>query len=274
VVSIVKANGTSEKQSFSGSVKEIIMSEQTKIRVVTGASRGIGLEICWQLARLFPEDRLILTCRDRAVGQSLLREFHDKGHHQVDFVELDVTSQESAHQLALYLSRECQGFDVLINNAGYASKGSHLDSEIAQRTLDVNFFGVQRVTRELLPMLRPHGRVVNVSSGAGILTDAWSETRREALMNEGLTLEHLTAMMHEFLEDVAQDRIAEAGWPHNAYRVSKAGLNALTRVWAKTWEEKDFSVFAVCPGWVKTDMRHRKHGRSAFLWCPLRSGGR
>jgi NAD(P)-dependent dehydrogenase (short-subunit alcohol dehydrogenase family) len=128
--------------------------------------------------------------------------------------------------------------DVLVNNAGiYGTSAAAADTDLAEarRVLEVNLFGAWRLTQAVLPLLREsgHGRVVNVSSGAGQLDD----------MQGG-----------------------RAG-----YRVSKTALNALTRTLAVDEERNRILVNAMCPGWVRTDMGGesalgrggRGHGRLA-----------
>ena len=128
--------------------------------------------------------------------------------------------------------------DVLVNNAGiggsYSDTAAELDLEQARETLETNLFGAWRLTKAALPLLRDSedGRIVNVSSGAGQLDDM------------------------------------QGGYP--AYRISKSGLNALTRILAA--EEPAVRTNSLCPGWVRTDMggsgasRSVEEGADTAVW--------
>jgi NAD(P)-dependent dehydrogenase (short-subunit alcohol dehydrogenase family) len=134
-------------------------------------------------------------------------------------LKLDVADQASTEALAERVASDPGHLDVLVNNAGivqsYSDTVENTDLGRAHEIVETNLFGAWRVTQALLPLLRAgDGRVVNISSGAGQLDDMGP------------------------------------GYP--AYRVSKAGLNVLTRVLAA--EEPALSVNSVCPGWVRTDM--------------------
>jgi carbonyl reductase 1 len=213
----------------------------TRTAVVTGASRGIGREI----ARLLAEAGLdvIATARDPEEGAATAREAGARFH------PLEVTSARSISTLADLVH---DGFDVLVNNAGIALKG--FDSDIARRTLEVNFFGAMNVTDRLLPLMRNDAAIVNVSSGMGELSSIPSDALRERLASDSLTRGELVELMHAFLRAVGSGRHEAKGWPSSAYRVSKVGLNALTRVLARELasDPRGIRVHAVCPGWVAT----------------------
>lgn len=146
--------------------------------------------------------------------------------------------------------------DVLINNAGIALNDS---IRVARTTIETNYFGALRVTSAMLPLLSPAARVVMLSSGMGE-PSCVPATLRKALLD---------AMMRSFVSDF--DRHREAGWPSSAYRVSKVGLNALTRVLAK--QHPALRINAVCPGWVRTEMGGRgasrsvQEGAASIVWA-------
>lgn len=212
-----------------------------KTALVTGANRGLGKETAQQLEqRGF---RVIKTSReDRAFP-------------------LDVTSDASVRGLAEKLKEEKVMLDVLVNNAGIAMKG--FDANVVNRTLDTNFFGPLRVTDALAPLVRDGGNVVMVSSGMGELS-IFSSSELRAFFVEVEDRDALVAKMRSFVAD-------QRGWPQSAYSVSKAGLNALTRILAR--ELPRLHVNAVCPGWVKTDMggdyaeRDVETGAKSIVWA-------
>jgi NAD(P)-dependent dehydrogenase (short-subunit alcohol dehydrogenase family) len=179
------------------------------VALVTGASRGIGAEIARQLAAdhgftVFagardPEDV------EEADG--------------IVPVQLDVTEQSEVDEAQERIGSEVGHLDALVNNAGvYGDPVGAADYDIdrAHEVLEVNTFGPWRLIEAFLPLMRGSSqpRIVNVSSGAGQLSD----------MNGGRA----------------------------AYRLSKAALNALTRTLAS--DEHWVKVNSVCPGWVRTDM--------------------
>ena len=210
--------------------------------VVTGANRGIGEAIAAEL-------------RER--GLRVVPTSREARQH---FVTLDVTRAGQVESLARQLAGE-DGVDVLVNNAGTSLDG--LDERVVRRTLDANFLGAMRVTDALLPVMRPGGRVVMVSSGLGSLTGVRGDMRAR-FEDPALTRAALLALVEEFPRDVAAGVHERHGWPSNAYRVSKIAMNALVRVMARELEgdPRRILVNAADPGWVRTRMGGRSAPRS------------
>lgn len=200
------------------------MNAPARIAVVTGAGRGLGLETCRQLARR--GITVILTARDPEKGGAAAETLRAE-ELDVRFHPLDVTREESVKELVRFIEHEYGRLDILVNNAGAvldrfdraswtSPPALETDIETLHATLDTNTFGALRVMRALIPLMRGHGNVVNVSSGMGSLDE----------MEDGFI----------------------------AYRLSKAALNVLTRVIAAELKNTRIKVNAVCPGWVRTDM--------------------
>src|SRR5580700_4878987 len=142
------------------------------IAFVTGANKGIGREISRQLAA--KGILVLMGARDRQLGEKAVADLRTQGL-PVEFIQIDVTSQPSVDQAAAEVERRHGHLDILVNNAGIALDwfpGSELTVEALQQTFDTNVFGVFRVTKALLPLLKKstHGRIVNMSSGLGSLT--------------------------------------------------------------------------------------------------------
>jgi NAD(P)-dependent dehydrogenase (short-subunit alcohol dehydrogenase family) len=189
--------------------------------VVTGGNRGIGLEICRQLAQR-GDLRVILASRDVAKGRAALKLIKNQIVN-MDTAVLDVSSARSVKTFADRIAKQYGRCDVLVNNAGVMldPRGSRvLDSRLEtwHETLATNLIGPLMLIQALAPLMKKsrYGRIVNVSSGQGQLSDMG------------------------------------AGTP--AYRVSKTALNALTRTLAAELAGSGILVNSMCPGWVKTDM--------------------
>jgi NAD(P)-dependent dehydrogenase (short-subunit alcohol dehydrogenase family) len=218
-----------------------------RIAVVTGANRGIGLEICRQLGRR-GEIRIILTARDETKGQVAARKLRDEGL-DVEFRPLDVTSDQGIQAIAGWLETSCKRCDILVNNAGILAdpRGSRfLDSRpaIYRQTLETNVFGPLLLAQALVPLMKKkrYGRIVNVSS--------------------------------------AQGQLSDMGIGTPAYRISKTALNALTCVLAAELTGSGILVNSMCPGWVRTDMggpgapRTVQQGADTAVWlATLPDGG-
>jgi NAD(P)-dependent dehydrogenase (short-subunit alcohol dehydrogenase family) len=229
--------------------------DDARTALVTGANRGLGLETSRQLAAL--GFRVIASGRGAAD------------------LPLDVTDPASITAATEHLRGDGTAIDVLVNNAGVSLHG--FDADLARQTLAVNFFGPLRVTEALLPLIPDGGVVVMVSSGMGELAGL-DPTLRGRFTDPGLTRDALIALMEGFVADVAAGRHQQRGWPSNAYRVSKIGLNALVRVWAPELAKRRIIMNAVCPGWVRTDMGGRAASRSvdkgaaSIVWAATRQG--
>lgn len=195
------------------------MNTTKRVAVVTGANRGIGFETCRQLAK--KGIQVILTSRDEVKGKAAAEKLQAE-ELDVSYHPLDVTNSESVQRLAQFIKSEKGQLDILVNNAGVLidSSDSLLNTKIdtLHETMDTNLFGPLLLCQALIPLMQQHnyGRVVNVSSGAGQLSDMSS------------------------------------GYP--SYRISKTALNALTRIIANELKGTNILVNALCPGWVKTDM--------------------
>nr|GMD75863.1 (+)-neomenthol dehydrogenase-like [Ipomoea batatas] len=264
--------------------------------VVSGANRGIGHEICRQLA----EEGVVVvaTARDEKRGkeavEKLKQSFGGDDEHIIVFHQLDVADGDSISRLVDFVTTKFGKLDILVNNAGIhgliiegdgvilsqmieadslriisaneepetelKSDGALIETyELVEQCININYAGTKRMVEAFLPLLQlSHSpTIVNVSSTLGNLKLLSNEMARKILSNgESLTEERVDEVVNEFLKNYKEGpMIAQAkGWPRyaSAYKVSKAAVNAYTRILAQKYP--NFRINCVCPGYVKTDM--------------------
>ncbi|XP_007183805.1 carbonyl reductase [NADPH] 3 [Balaenoptera acutorostrata] len=235
------------------------MPSYSRVALVTGANKGIGFAIARDLCRQFSGD-VVLTARDVERGRAAVQQLQGEGLSP-RFHQLDIDDLQSIRALRAFLRKEYGGLNVLVNNAGIAFKiddPTPFDIQ-AEMTLKTNFFATRNVCSELLPIVKPHGRVVNVSSLQGFKAlENCSEDLQEKFRCKTLTEEDLVELMKKFVEDTKNEVHEREGWPNSAYGVSKLGVTVLSRILAQRLDEKRQAdrilLNACCPGWVKTDM--------------------
>jgi len=167
------------------------------IYAVTGGNRGIGKEICRQLAEKKRDCTVLLTARDLSKATATVQQL---GYNNIKAHELDLSSKTSIDAFVATIKKEYGGIDVLINNAAYAWKGPELNEKIANDTIGPNFFGLMQLNEVILPIIqsRPDGRIVNVSSGAGEFSNKYSMELKNKLQSPTLTKQELTQLVQEF----------------------------------------------------------------------------
>ncbi|EGW12318.1 Carbonyl reductase [NADPH] 1 [Cricetulus griseus] len=147
-----------------------------------------------------------------------------------------LTVQDSIRALRDFLLKEYGGLDVLISNAGIAFKNDdptpfYIQAEVTMKT---NFFGTQDVSIELLPLIKPKGRVVNVSRMESLRAlKNCSPELQQKFQNETITQEELVGLMDKFVEDTKKGMHEKEGWPNSAYEVTKIGVTVLSRIQAR-----------------------------------------
>ena len=211
------------------------MAENGRVALVSGGNRGIGLEVCRRLA----EEGLavILGSRDEEQG----RQAAESLPGNVTVRQLDVADAGSVEKIAASVQNDFGRLDVLVNNAGISNdegqSGTEADLDRVKEALEANLFGAWRLCEAAIPHMRRerYGRIVNVSTGLAALEDM--------------------------------------GGGSPGYRISKTGLNALTRILASELRGSGILVNAVNPGWVQTDMggananRTVEEGADGVVWA-------
>jgi len=230
------------------------------------------LEIVRRLAMLKrPDDVVYLCSRSVYRGEDAKLALEGDGLH-VCYYQLDIEDIDSIEWLASTLLRRHGGIDVLVNNAGvsYASTAGVEEKSIVQQaehTVDVNFFGTLRVCQRLFPLLRKHGRVVNVSSQAGHMAlSRMSRDVRDRFFSPQLTIDQLGDLMKEFVRVVRAQDGNSRGWPGTFYGVSKLGVTLLSILQQRDFDRlprNDVLVNAVCPGFCATGLTSQRGPRSA-----------
>ncbi|KAL8495324.1 hypothetical protein ACS0TY_019469 [Phlomoides rotata] len=232
-----------------------------KYAVVTGGNKGIGLEICRQLA--CEGISVVLTSRSEKRGLEAVEKLKKSGvSDNVMFHQLDVTDSASIDSLAEFIKSRIGKLDILVNNAGASdSENGATDTkrtyELAVGCFQTNYYGIKRTTERLLPLLElsDSPTIVNVTSIMGALENIHYKWGRDALNNvENLTEEKIDEVVNEFLKNFKEGSPEAKGWPSkwSAYCVSKAVANAYTRLIAKRYPR--MMINCLSPGWVNTDL--------------------
>eukprot|EP01114_Cavostelium_apophysatum_P012899 TRINITY_DN3002_c0_g1_i1.p1 TRINITY_DN3002_c0_g1~~TRINITY_DN3002_c0_g1_i1.p1 ORF type:complete len:246 (-),score=43.78 TRINITY_DN3002_c0_g1_i1:615-1352(-) len=200
----------------------------SKIALVTGGNKGIGFAICKQLAA-FAEIQVVLGSRDEGRGSEAVQKLSELGFKNVESVQLDVSDDASIEKAIQSVLSKHKKIDILVNNAGIVGETwgkSFLETNFKdiEKVYRTNTLGPLRLCQLVVPVMREnkYGRIVNVSSGAGQLSD----------MN-GKTV---------------------------PYRLSKVSLNAITRIVHDENKDHNILINSMCPGAIPTDIAGIKPG--------------
>ncbi len=197
---------------------------ENRIALITGANKGIGYEIANQLGK--KGFYVIVTARDEKRGMNAVQTLSQNGIDAA-FLRMDVNDSRSISNAAKLFQVKYDHLDVLVNNAAILIESGSIISmnpEILEETFRTNTFGPLIVIQNFLEFMSKGGRIINISSSAGSLSDMTNYSP--------------------------------------AYSISKTALNAITRQFAAELSRKEISVNSVCPGWVRTDMGGRNATRS------------
>ncbi|CAD6260191.1 unnamed protein product [Miscanthus lutarioriparius] len=258
----------------------------TRIAVVTGANRGIGLEVCRQLA--VNGITVVLTALDEGMGAEAIEKLKGLALSDVLFHQLDITDVSSIARLANFLNTRFGKLDILVNNAAVGGvvysqdpvddlesreeKFNLMDRDqrlewlcrncretynAAKEGLQTNYYGTKHVIEALLPLLKASddGRIVNVSSDFGLLRHFRNEDLKQEVNDVSkLTEERLDQLLDQFLRDFKAGTAEARGWPvaFAAYKVSKAAVNAYSRILAA--KQPALRINCAHPGYVKSDI--------------------
>ncbi|XP_074229654.1 carbonyl reductase [NADPH] 1-like [Camelus bactrianus] len=210
-------------------VLKATVSSSTPVVPVTGAKKGIGFAPAHNLCQQFLGD-VVLTAQ-----------------------ELDIDDLQSICALPDFLRQEYRGLDVLVNNAGVAFKSTWISDH------ENKLFGTRNVCMEFLPLIKPQGRVVNVSSRKSFVAlEDCSPELQEKFRRDAITEDELVGLMNKSVEDTKNGVHRKEGWPDTAYGVTKTGVTVLSQIHAGKLNEQrrgdKILLNACCPGWVRTDV--------------------
>jgi (+)-neomenthol dehydrogenase len=255
------------------------------VAVVTGANRGIGVEIVRLLADKGITVVLTARCRQQQDLSQRSRALMEEGRKNVVFHTLDIQRDDSVDAFAQWLKNEFGGLDILINNAavggvkvdwdllekrqmdfrkiledGSCAEALTEDEETAKECLGTNYYGTKRITKALIPLLKPstaEARIVNVSSVLGLLMFLRNDPLQRQLSDiENIGEEVIDCLVKQFMEDIERGAdLGDSVWPVRfpTYSLSKVALNAYTRLLARDLNGKA-CVNSVHPGYVRTSM--------------------
>ncbi len=210
-----------------------------KTALVTGANRGIGFEIVKQLLSL--NYKVFLSARNVEKGKKAVK-ILKKNYDQVYFLELDIAEEKNIK----HASKKFKSFDIelnlLVNNAAILldeNKITETSKDVLLKTINTNTIGPFLVIKNFLPYIPNYGRIINVSGGLGSL--------------------------NEMIDKAA------------AYSISKTALSAVTKQFSLNLLNRNISINAVCPGWVRTDMggknapRSVEEGVETVIWLAIKA---
>jgi len=219
--------------------------------LVTGGNRGLGFQTCVELAQ--QGITVILTCRDQEKGEQAVKRLGQEHGVTAIYHPLEVTSEASIKALYNYIHTKFGRLDILINNAGIFPDSANpetpvscfdVEVKVLREAMETNVYAPYRLCQAFIPLMKEngYGRVVNISSGMGQLSDMGG------------------------------------GFP--AYRMSKTALNTITKTFAgECQNDADILINSVCPGWVRTDMggvnaaRSVEEGVATIVWLATLPNG-
>lgn len=213
-------------------------TQEKKVALVTGGNKGIGFEVCKQLAK--QGIQVILTARSEEKGKEAVEKLK-ADNLEVNFCSLDVSSDDSVQKASEHVEKEFGRLDILVNNAGImidnGGMGLNPDISVIKETFDTNALGTLRMSSAFIPIMEKnrYGRIVNFSSGMG--------------------------------------QLQEMGGGFPGYRLSKLAINGLTKILCtEVSPTSNILINSMCPGWVKTDMggenamRTVEEGADTAVW--------
>ncbi|XP_063381429.1 carbonyl reductase [NADPH] 1-like [Cydia fagiglandana] len=231
-----------------------------KVAVVTGANKGIGLAIVKALCKNM-EGTVYLTSRDLNRGTKAVAELRSMGWAP-SYHQLDVADENSIIKFRDYLKEKHGGIDILINNAAVAGDGLKTTYEDSKQVIDIDYRSLLMIQEHIFPLVRENGRILNIASDCGHLSNIRNKYWIDKLSSKDLTVNDINEFVNWFLDGVKngtfnKNDLADGG-SVAAYRIAKVAVCALTRLQQKELESRKIIINAMHPGLVQTDMTRGK----------------
>jgi (+)-neomenthol dehydrogenase len=233
-------------------------ADPRKIVLITGASRGIGYCLVEKILANKKNLRIIMTCRDEEKGQQLYKELCEKYPEDVErffYHQLDITDEASITALIDFIKKSFKKFDYLVNNAGYSSTGRDFNEQVCEDTFKVNFNGTINFTEKLFGTFNKNGKIIFVTSKSGTLSKLKNENLISKFKN-AKNVDDVLKLSEKFKKTIPEEKTEADGWYKNCFAMSKLFLNFYAKLIIKKREvsRESISVYAMHPGWCKTDM--------------------
>lgn len=233
-------------------------ADPRKVVLITGCSRGIGYTLVDKLLEKKTKLRIIMTCRDDELGQRLYNELCAKYPEDVErffYHQLDITDETSIANLLEYIKKTFKKFDYLVNNAGYSSKGRDFNEEICEETFKVNYTGTVNFTEKMFGNINKNGKIIFVTAKSGTASKLKNENLIGKFKN-AKNVDDIAKLGEKFKKSIQEEKTEADGWYKNCFAISKLLLNYYAKLVIKKREisRESISVFAMHPGWCKTDM--------------------
>nr|XP_034830940.1 carbonyl reductase [NADPH] 3-like [Maniola hyperantus] len=228
----------------------------SKVAVVTGSNKGIGFTIVKGLCQRF-DGVVFLTSRDETRGKEAVANLKEIGLNP-EYHQLDVADRNSVERFRDHIKEKYGGIDILVNNAGVTEADSIPNYEAAKTVLNINYKSIFTLKELIFPLVRNNGRIINMSSSCGHLSNIRNEDWIRRLSKKDLSEDDVNEFVDWYLESVKngtfnrEDFADDAAF--SAYRVSKVALSAITVVHQRELESRNISVNSLHPGVVKTDL--------------------
>lgn len=230
-----------------------------KVILVTGSNQGIGFAIVEELLKRGVK-HVYLAARNEQRGKDAVAKLKAKGLNP-QYHQLEVTNEESVKACAEYFKTKHGGLDILINNAGIITADWNKTTyEDAKKVIDTNYYAILTVEKYFFPILKANGRVINVSSDCGHISNLRNKEWIARLTKKDIKRSDVDAFVEWFL-----DSVKNGTWKREdffqvellAYRISKIALCALTIV-QQNEIDRNIAINSLHPGFVQTGMTSGK----------------
>jgi len=248
-----------------------MQSVAQKTVIVTGSNKGIGY---WIIATMMKQKlpyNIIMCSRSQENGDKAIAELTSEpwGAGYKDRIScgiLDLTSKDSVAGFRKWFKDTHGTADVIVNNAGFAYKGSVFNIDVVKDTFATNYDGTIYFQDQMAEVMNPNGKVIYVASGAGLMyLEKLSPEMRARFTDPSVTADTLWALKQELCDDLVAGKFEERGWKTQGYGLSKMFLERYV-IWQgqqEFYQKNNIQVYSMCPGWCRTDMAGDKASKSA-----------